>query len=152
MATKIGLGVPIPKLAPATAFWAAPFTIFYLVLQNRIVYHRLNTKTYLGDNSQSKSGFSSDPLYLASRCQANFAENVPLALTIALLAEVNGGNRNIINYGLGTLFAVRIGHALGLGAPGAMGIGRIVGYYGTQVVMTFFTGYLGYLVKDYWQI
>lgn len=47
MATKIGLGVPMPLLAPATATWAAPFAAYYVFLQNRIVYHRLTSKTYV---------------------------------------------------------------------------------------------------------
>ena len=54
MTTKIGLGVPMPILAPATASWTVPFAAMYLVLQNRIVYHRLNTKTYVSTSSSSK--------------------------------------------------------------------------------------------------
>ena len=46
MATKIGLGVPMPLLAPATATWVVPFAAYYIFLQNRIVYHRLNSETY----------------------------------------------------------------------------------------------------------
>lgn len=46
MATKVGLGVSMPLLAPATATWAAPFAAYYVFLQNRIVYHRLSSKTY----------------------------------------------------------------------------------------------------------
>ena len=45
MATKVGLGVPLPLLAPATATWAFPFAAYYLFLQNRIVYHRVTSKT-----------------------------------------------------------------------------------------------------------
>jgi hypothetical protein len=45
MASKVGLGVPMPLLAPATATWAFPFAAYYLFLQNRIVYHRLTSKT-----------------------------------------------------------------------------------------------------------
>lgn len=47
MATKVGLGVPLPLLAPATATWAAPFAIYYVFLQNRITYHRLTSETYV---------------------------------------------------------------------------------------------------------
>jgi uncharacterized membrane protein YecN with MAPEG domain len=94
MATKIGLGVPMPLLAPATATWAAPFAAYYVFLQNRIVYHRLTSKTYMGDSSDANAG-TKDPLYVATRAQLNFAENVPLALAIALLAELNGANRYV---------------------------------------------------------
>jgi hypothetical protein len=46
MATKVGLGVPMPLLAPATATWAFPFAAYYIFLQNRIAYHRITSKTY----------------------------------------------------------------------------------------------------------
>jgi hypothetical protein len=49
MASKVGLGVPMPLFAPATATWALPFAAYYIFLQNRIVYHRLNTETYAYD-------------------------------------------------------------------------------------------------------
>ncbi|EFQ90521.1 hypothetical protein PTT_12894 [Pyrenophora teres f. teres 0-1] len=92
MATKVGLGVPMPLLAPATATWAAPFAAYYIFLQNRIVYQRITTKTVIGDKVKDSKG-DVDPLYLATRAQLNFAENVPLILGIALLAELNGANR-----------------------------------------------------------
>jgi uncharacterized membrane protein YecN with MAPEG domain len=44
----------------------------------------------MGDNSAKGT---QDPLYVASRAQLNFAENVPLVLAVALLAELNGANR-----------------------------------------------------------
>lgn len=58
-----------------------------------------------------------------------------------------------INYALGTLFALRIGHAeLGLNIKDSMGPGRIVGYFGTQAVLVALAGYTAYLVKDFLQI
>ncbi|CAA9962128.1 hypothetical protein PTNB73_03030 [Pyrenophora teres f. teres] len=152
MATKVGLGVPMPLLAPATATWAAPFAAYYIFLQNRIVYQRITTKTVIGDKVKDSKG-DVDPLYLATRAQLNFAENVPLILGIALLAELNGANRTYINYTLGTLLALRISHAeLGLLIKDAKGPGRIVGYYGTQTVLAGLAGYAAYLIKDFWMI
>ncbi|KAH6637738.1 membrane-associated, eicosanoid/glutathione metabolism protein [Boeremia exigua] len=152
MATKIGLGVPMPLLAPATATWAAPFAAYYVFLQNRIVYHRLTTETFMGDSTDSTQG-TKDPLYVATRAQLNFAENVPLALAIALLAELNGANRTYLNWALGTLFALRISHVeLGLMRQNSMGPGRIIGYYGSQGVLVALAGYTAYLVKDFLQI
>jgi hypothetical protein len=40
--SRIGL-----NLTPATAAWTVPFAAYYLFLQNRIVYQRLTTKTYV---------------------------------------------------------------------------------------------------------
>ncbi|KAF1973589.1 hypothetical protein BU23DRAFT_554212 [Bimuria novae-zelandiae CBS 107.79] len=142
--SRIGL-----NLTPATASWAIPFATYYLFLQNRIVYHRLTTKTYMGDNTNAGQG-THDPLYIATRAQQNFNENIPLALIVAALAELNGANRKYINYFLGALLALRISHVeLGLMRPKAMGPGRIIGYYGTQVGMAGMVGYLFYTVKDY---
>lgn len=59
---------------------------------------------------KEEAGPEKDPLFLASRAHANFVENVPLALVLSLLAELNGGNRKVLNYALGTLFVLRIAH------------------------------------------
>ncbi|KAJ4290909.1 hypothetical protein N0V90_010105 [Kalmusia sp. IMI 367209] len=123
---RIGL-----NLAPATASWTVPFAAYYLFLQNRIVYQRLITKTYMGDSTDASKG-TKDPLYVASRAQQNFNENIPLALVIAGLAELNGANRTYINYFLGAMLALRISHVeLGLlfnamvGSLGTLGIATL---------------------------
>jgi len=46
----------------------------------------------MGDKADETKG-SKDPLYVATRAQANFSENVPIVLAVALLAELNGANR-----------------------------------------------------------
>lgn len=152
MATKVGLGVPLPLLAPATATWAAPFALYYIFLQNRIVFQRVSSKTMMGDAIDSEKG-TKDQLYVASRAQVNFTENVPLVLAIALLAELNGARRSYINYALGALFAFRVGHAeFGLMLSDSAGPGRPIGYFGTQAVLLGLSSYAAYLIKDYWLI
>ena len=81
----------------------------------------------MGDNTSADKNLE-DPLYVASRAQKNFNENIPLALIIAALAELNGANRydfltlrtksssdcvtcsKYVNYFLGALLAFRISH------------------------------------------
>lgn len=46
----------------------------------------------MGDKTDSAQG-NKDPLFVATRAQLNFQENVPLVLAVALLAEINGANR-----------------------------------------------------------
>jgi uncharacterized membrane protein YecN with MAPEG domain len=46
----------------------------------------------MGDKTDSTKG-NTDPLFVATRAQLNFGENVPLVLAVALLAELNGANR-----------------------------------------------------------
>jgi hypothetical protein len=66
---------------------------------------------------------------------------------------VNHKPRTFISSTLGALFAFRIGHAeFGLMAQDSIGLGRIVGYYGTQTVLASLAGYTAYLIRGYWQI
>ncbi|PSN62484.1 hypothetical protein BS50DRAFT_577390 [Corynespora cassiicola Philippines] len=146
MATHLGLGPSLP-FAPATGTWAAPFAVYWIFLQSRITYLRVSSGTVLGDRIDASKG-EKDPLYLANRSLVNFSENVPLALSLGLLAELNGGSRKWIGYGLGALFALRISHAeFGL-MRGGLGVGRILGFYGTQIVMLGLGVYGGLLVKE----
>jgi uncharacterized membrane protein YecN with MAPEG domain len=82
----------------------------------------------------------------------NFLENVPIALIFAAVAELNGANKKILNYALGTLLVLRVLHAeLGLrGQEDAIGVGRPIGYFGTQGIIAGLAGYCAYLVKGYW--
>jgi uncharacterized membrane protein YecN with MAPEG domain len=46
----------------------------------------------MGDSTDASRGVE-DPLYVRTRAQQNFNENIPLTLIIAGLAELNGANR-----------------------------------------------------------
>jgi uncharacterized membrane protein YecN with MAPEG domain len=46
----------------------------------------------MGDTIDSTKG-TCDPLYVSSRAQINFAENVPLVLVVSMLAELNGADK-----------------------------------------------------------
>lgn len=68
-------------------------------------------------------------------------------------AESNWCTRFYINYALGALFAFRIIHAeFGMYVKGGAGIGRPIGFLGTQTVVAGLAGYAAYLIKDYWLI
>lgn len=49
----------------------------------------------MGDTTDSSEG-TKNPLYVCTRAQLNFIENVPLALIVALLAELNGADRYVV--------------------------------------------------------
>ncbi len=93
---------------------------------------------------------ASDPLYLATRCHTNFVENVPIAFVFAAVAELNGGNRKWLNYAMGTFLLLRIAHADGGLMMKGMGLGRAVGYYGTQAFLGGMAAYAAYLCSGYW--
>jgi len=83
----------------------------------------------------------------------NFAENVPLALALAAIVELNGGSRKALTWALSALTVARILHAeAGLMIKDYMGWGRAPGYFGTQGVIAGLAGYAAYLVKGYWEL
>lgn len=76
---------------------------------------------------------------------------MPLALLLASIVELNGGNRKVLNGSLGALLLLRILHVeLGMLGPNASSDGRRIGYYGTLGFIGGMAGYATYLVKGYW--
>ena len=81
----------------------------------------------------------------------NFAENVPLALLLGAVVEMNGGNRKALTAGFAALFIARILHVeLGLKGEKALGVGRPIGHMTTVGFIFGMAGYAAYLVKGYW--
>ena len=110
---------------------------------------RMDSKQFIG--SKPSDDPASDPLTVASRCQGNFAESVPLALFLGAVVEMNGGNRKVLTGGFAWLFLARLLHVeLGLRGEKAMGNGRVVGHMGTIGFIVGMGGYAAYLVKGYW--
>ncbi len=94
---------------------------------------------------------ATDPLYLDKRAHNNFLENVPLAFVLAAVAELNGGNRKVINIAMGVLLALRVAHVeMGIKGKDTVGPGRPIGYFGTQACIGGLAAYGAYLVKGYW--
>jgi len=120
-----------------------------MILSNRVVTHRINSKKYMGEALDTPS--ATDPLYLDKRAHNNFLENVPLAFVLAAVAELNGGNRKVINIAMGVLLALRVAHVeMGLKGKDTVGPGRPIGYFGTQACIGGLAAYGAYLVKGYW--
>ncbi|CAF9908893.1 MAG: hypothetical protein HETSPECPRED_008761 [Heterodermia speciosa] len=153
MSGTLGIGVPVPKMLPVTGTWTLPFASYFLLLSNRIVNRRLSNEKYFGDRiaPDGDNPENPDPLLVDIRAQANFLENVPIALLFSAIAELNGADRKILNYVLGSLLLLRIGHVeFGLRGSKTMGIGRPVAFYGTQAVVAGLAGWGLWLVKGYW--
>ena len=136
--------------------WAAPFTAYLVFLSGRVTYTRVKNERWLGeklnqDVTDKDTSEGSDPLELYSRCHANFIENVPIAFLLAGIAELNGANRTVLNYALGTLLVLRVAHAeFGLRGEKTMGVGRPIGFFGTLGWLAGAASYSIYLVKGYW--
>lgn len=115
----------------------------------------MNSNKWLGNQSTEpkiagdKDG--PDPLEVAVRCLGNYVENIPMALMIAAIVELNGGHRRILNGGLAALFISRLIHVeCGMLFPNTCGIGRPIGYFGTTGFLASMSTYAAYLVKGYW--
>ncbi|KAH8778256.1 membrane-associated, eicosanoid/glutathione metabolism protein [Hyaloscypha sp. PMI_1271] len=156
------VGLPVPKLLPIAGTWAAPFTLYFLLLSGRIVAQRLKTEVFIGHTSNFTAKDAAnpaykpkpDPLHVAIRCHSNFLDTVPLAFIFLTTAELNGGNRKALNYVMASLLALRIAQAEGglrlQGKFGNNGIGRPVGYFGSMGVLGGLAGYAAFLAKGYW--
>lgn len=156
----------LPSRAPAvTGAFALPFAGYFVFLSLRVSLARIVHRVALGDtvpvpaakkdspqppppsSSAATPSPSYDPLQLATRAHQNLAENLPLALVLAAIAELNRAKPERLAVALTVLFALRVLHAeFGLGRPDAMGIGRPVGYYGTMAVLGWLAGWSAWLV------
>ena len=126
--------------------------MYYLFLQVRVAMQRIYTKTSLAHSSASpvRPG-ADDPLLSAFRTQANFAENVPLALILAGLLEANGGNKTFLTTVLSVLTVGRIMHGeFGLMAKGSNGIGRPIGFLSTLGVIGSLAIYGAWCSRSNW--
>lgn len=132
---------------PVTATFALPLSLYYVFLQIRVTMKRISTRTSLATSSQAPD----DPLLAAFRTQANFAENVPLALILAGMVELNGGNKTVLASMLAVFVAGRIMHGeMGLMVKGAGGIGRPIGFFSTLVTHVGLAVYGCWLARSWW--
>ncbi|KAI9803642.1 MAG: hypothetical protein M1833_000554 [Piccolia ochrophora] len=155
MSTTVGIGVPVPKMLPITGTWATPFAAYLVLLSQRITYHRLKNEKYLGDSlgpaTDKDNQDKPDPLFLATRAHNNYLENIPLAFLLTAVAELNGGNRKVLNWALGILLALRIAHVeVGMKGKQTVGPGRPVAFYFSQLFLGGMAAYSTYLIKGYW--
>ena len=85
-------------------------------------------------------------MLIAARSHGNFVENVPLALLMGAIVEMNGGNRKVLSGSFAALLALRILHVeLGLKGKNARGPGRAIGHLGTVGFVVGMAGYAAYL-------
>lgn len=139
-----------------TGTYLAPFAALNFFLSTSVVRARIATETFLEPEVKSSdkkvkltdgSG-AVDPVLLTTRLHGNFIENVPFAIAIAAIVELNGGNRKALTYTLGALFASRVSHVIGLTA--GIPLARAGGYFANIGIITGLGVYGAYLSKAYW--
>lgn len=90
-----------------TSLYAGLLALLYLAISGWVVRVRVQQKVYAGDKG--------DPVMAnAMRLHANFAEYVPLAVLLMLLAEMQGAPALAVHVLGAMLLLGRIMHALGM--------------------------------------
>lgn len=92
---------------PITALYAGILAILLIVLGGLVVRTRVRERVSLGDNGNKA-------MLAAMRIHANAVENIPMALLLLLLLEINGGSSTALHaYGI-ALTTGRFSHAWGM--------------------------------------
>jgi uncharacterized membrane protein YecN with MAPEG domain len=108
-----------------TPLYLGLMALFAVLLANHVLYVRLRA--------------ASQPKWrpeAALRVQANFVENVPLALLLLLGLELQGVAAPILHAFGGSLVACRLLHAYGLGAYEGANYPRLIGAQGTFLLIS----------------
>jgi uncharacterized membrane protein YecN with MAPEG domain len=95
-----------------TTLAAALLGLIFAVLSGMVVAGRFTEKVDLGDGNTTKS-----PLFVAIRCQANFAEYVPLTLLLIGLVELHTGPTLLVKGLAAALVLARLMHPVGMRMP-----------------------------------
>jgi len=112
-------------MIPVTALYLGLHGLLAVLLANFVLYARLRTGKV--------PDWQPDAAY---RVQANFVENVPIALLLLLALELQGLPVQLL-HGCGTaLLVLRILHAWGLGTRAAANYPRLIGAQGTFVLIS----------------
>ncbi len=110
---------------PASLLYAGLLGLLSVLLANQVLYVRLRS-----DREPSWRGNAT------ARVQANFVENVPLALVLLYLLEAGGAGRVAVHI-LGSLLVVcRVLHAWGMSRNPGANYPRLVGAQGTFLLLS----------------
>jgi uncharacterized membrane protein YecN with MAPEG domain len=88
---------------------AAVLGLVFAALSVQVVAGRFSEKVDLGPGADARS-----PLSIAMRCQANFAEYVPLALLLIGLVELRDGPTLFVKVLAAALVLGRVAHPFGM--------------------------------------
>ncbi len=110
---------------PVVAIYAGLHGLLGVLLANFVLYTRLRTGKVPKWQPEA-----------AYRVQANFVENVPIALLLLLILELQGLQVNLLHACGGTLFVLRVLHAWGLGRYEGANYPRLIGAQGTFVLIS----------------
>ena len=109
---------------PITAFYVGLHALLAVVLANFVLYVRLRSGKAPAWQPEA-----------ALRVQANFIENVPIALLLLLVLEIQAAAPVLLHAFGALLFVFRLLHAFGLGTLPGANYPRLIGAQGTFVLI-----------------
>ena len=110
---------------PITALYAGLLGLLAILLANQVLYGRLRTGRI--------ADWKPDTLL---RVQANFVEQVPMALIVLLVLELQGVQPMLIHAFGGSLVLLRLAHAWGLSRDPGATYPRLIGAQGTFLLVS----------------
>lgn len=113
---------------PVTSLYAGLLALMCIILSGMVGQLRGNAKVSLGDGGNRD-------LVVANRRHMNFVENVPLALLLIALVELNGASKTWVHVLGAVLLIARIIHPFGLSMDKMMMPARIAGAAATIIVL-----------------
>ncbi len=125
---------------PITAFYGGLLGAIYIYLSFAVIFKRREYKVGIGDGGEKH-------LSQAIRVHANFAEYIPFALVLMLMAEMNQANHLLMHIVGVALIIARILHAFGLnhhvGVSWQRGVGVITTFivFAVLIVLNILTVY-----------
>ena len=113
---------------PASFLYAALLGLLLVALSAQVSLARRRFRVRLGEGTE-------EGMLQAVRVQANFAEYVPFAVLLLVLAEITGLPAPAVHAAGILLVASRLAHALGLSRRPGRSFGRFYGTAGTWLVI-----------------
>jgi uncharacterized membrane protein YecN with MAPEG domain len=110
---------------PVTALYAGVCGLLSVLLANSVLYVRLR--------GGQRPAWQGDAML---RVQANFVENVPLALVLLLIVEFGGAGATAVHWLGASLVVLRLLHAWGLGTYEGANYPRLIGAQGTFLLLS----------------
>ncbi|HWP94965.1 MAG TPA: MAPEG family protein [Gammaproteobacteria bacterium] len=118
----------IAPAVPITALYAVPLALLVVALSARVSLLRRRHRVGLGDGGLPV-------LAQAIRAHGNAVENIPLALALMALLELNGGPSALLHT-FGVWFvAARLIHAIGLTRSAGASLPRLFGAGSTLLIL-----------------
>ena len=112
-------------MIPASLAYAGVMALLSVLLANQVLYVRL------------RGGKMPDwKAHATERTQANFVENVPLALVLLYLLEVAGAGSATVHVLGASLVVLRLLHAWGMSAYPGANYPRLIGAQGTFLLLS----------------